>query len=488
MKKFLLSVVAVAATTTVANADKAAFVVQGNNYTGDATQVIEIPTGFTCPNMPLTCDALMMSEFTDTVSSRSSKVRPYVLTGTLQWYNGTVAKLTPANGVTITKITVTCQSSTVDTYANAISSAFTIDSSNKFKQTCTTPFSSEISIAPAKTTRCSIIEIEYTGTPVKMPVISADHKYLLPADKKVTITAEEGAKIYYTTDGSEPTEASTPYTSPFSLSNNAFVRAIAVTSAGTSFAASKPYIVVPAGVEILEYDFTNVDLLSLNDAKGNIKIADSWEADGTGGNKRICFPSAGTMYYATGQTKFTADKDKGTALPRLYVYAGFGNQTQMRIYPNNYASVTVTDDNYYLAGVVNVGSINNAFVVYDSDNLKTFTDTNDDDGTIHYETDMLKCGTACTSTWFPKEGKKLNTMKVKVFMGTTTATKVTQYIDQLYVLIAPKGSSGIENAVVDNSNAPVEYYNLQGVRVANPTAGGIYVKRQGNSATKILVK
>jgi hypothetical protein len=45
---------------------------------------------------------------------------------------------------------------------------------------------------------------------------------------------------------------------------------------------------------------------------------------------------------------------------------------------------------------------------------------------------------------------------------------------------------GIENVAVDE-NAPVEYYNLQGVRVANPQ-GGIYVKRQGNKATKILVK
>ena len=33
--------------------------------------------------------------------------------------------------------------------------------------------------------------------------------------------------------------------------------------------------------------------------------------------------------------------------------------------------------------------------------------------------------------------------------------------------------------------APVEYYNLQGIRVANPVPGQIYIRRQGATATKI---
>jgi hypothetical protein len=48
-------------------------------------------------------------------------------------------------------------------------------------------------------------------------------------------------------------------------------------------------------------------------------------------------------------------------------------------------------------------------------------------------------------------------------------------------------SSSIETAAVDDENTTAEYFNLQGVRVANPT-NGIYVKRQGNKATKVLVK
>ncbi|MDE6542145.1 MAG: C10 family peptidase [Muribaculaceae bacterium] len=48
-------------------------------------------------------------------------------------------------------------------------------------------------------------------------------------------------------------------------------------------------------------------------------------------------------------------------------------------------------------------------------------------------------------------------------------------------------SSGIEDVTVD-TEAPAEYFNLQGVRVANPEAGRIYIVRRGDKATKELVK
>lgn len=51
---------------------------------------------------------------------------------------------------------------------------------------------------------------------------------------------------------------------------------------------------------------------------------------------------------------------------------------------------------------------------------------------------------------------------------------------------AGSGTTGIE-AVANDENAPVEYYNLQGVRVANPE-NGLYIKRQGNKAVKVIVK
>ena len=49
--------------------------------------------------------------------------------------------------------------------------------------------------------------------------------------------------------------------------------------------------------------------------------------------------------------------------------------------------------------------------------------------------------------------------------------------------------SGVDAVAVDNADetGPVEYYNLQGVKVDNPSRG-FYILRQGSKATKILIK
>lgn len=45
---------------------------------------------------------------------------------------------------------------------------------------------------------------------------------------------------------------------------------------------------------------------------------------------------------------------------------------------------------------------------------------------------------------------------------------------------------GVADMIVDTNDAPVEYFNLQGIRVANPAEGQIYIRRQGTQATKVL--
>ncbi len=49
------------------------------------------------------------------------------------------------------------------------------------------------------------------------------------------------------------------------------------------------------------------------------------------------------------------------------------------------------------------------------------------------------------------------------------------------------GSSSAINTVIMDENAPVEYFNLQGVRVAEPAAG-LYIRRQGDNVAKVMVK
>lgn len=73
---------------------------------------------------------------------------------------------------------------------------------------------------------------------------------------------------------------------------------------------------------------------------------------------------------------------------------------------------------------------------------------------------------------------------------TTNYTWYSILLDNVITLdfeIPGLSNSGIEETVVSDENAPVVYYNLQGVRVENPS-NGLYIKRQGNKATKVFVK
>jgi hypothetical protein len=79
-----------------------------------------------------------------------------------------------------------------------------------------------------------------------------------------------------------------------------------------------------------------------------------------------------------------------------------------------------------------------------------------------------------------------------VYQGVKTGEKVGwanyQSLHSGYTPEAYTAPAGIATIGVDaDSNAPVEYFNLQGVRVENPTAG-LYIQRQGSKATKVLVK
>jgi len=49
----------------------------------------------------------------------------------------------------------------------------------------------------------------------------------------------------------------------------------------------------------------------------------------------------------------------------------------------------------------------------------------------------------------------------------------------------PNGVNGVNDITVDN-NAPVEYFNLQGVRVANPE-NGLFIRRQGSKVAKVAL-
>lgn len=73
----------------------------------------------------------------------------------------------------------------------------------------------------------------------KAPVIAGETPF--ESTTEVTITASEGAKIYYTTNGDTPTAESTEYTEAITLDATTTIKAIAVLGGTTSDVASKTF-------------------------------------------------------------------------------------------------------------------------------------------------------------------------------------------------------------------------------------------------------
>jgi M6 family metalloprotease-like protein len=78
------------------------------------------------------------------------------------------------------------------------------------------------------------------------------------------------------------------------------------------------------------------------------------------------------------------------------------------------------------------------------------------------------------------------------FTETLGNTSLPCYIDNVTVIVdADSDASGIETIADDifddNSNAPTEYYDLSGHRVANPSTG-FYIVRRGNKVSKLFVR
>ena len=78
---------------------------------------------------------------------------------------------------------------------------------------------------------------------------------------EVTITcATDDAEIYYTTDGSEPTESSTEYTGAISITEAVTLKAIAVKSGmNDSAVAGASYLVIPTKATCVPGDFVLKD-------------------------------------------------------------------------------------------------------------------------------------------------------------------------------------------------------------------------------------
>lgn len=78
--------------------------------------------------------------------------------------------------------------------------------------------------------------------------------------------------------------------------------------------------------------------------------------------------------------------------------------------------------------------------------------------------------------------------KIQVgFKYTSTDAKAGTWEVDNVVVSGEQGTSAIATVETEDADAPVELFNLQGVRVANPE-NGLYIRRQGNKVEKVVIR
>jgi endonuclease/exonuclease/phosphatase family protein len=307
-----------------------------------------------------------------------------------------------------------------------------------------------------------VIPVSVTGGVVTEvvadPVIAPAAGYV-KAGTEVTITCEtEGAKIYYTTDNVNPTAESTEYTGAFELTASCTVKAIAIKkNCVNSKVVSAKYELLAEGENVATYDFTTSgnaeNLIDNNDVvpeNGNAAT----NKNGLDGVSFINGPI--TLTFATGET---------TSQPRWW--KNTNESTELRAYNNNVITLKANKDGFKLVKVLFSGSVN--------------------------KTVAASIGSYSNGVWeAPQEASQdLESNSIVTLLTLTPAA--TLNVNNIHVIYAEDPdatTSAIDSIIVDDDeDAPVEYFNIQGVRVnADRLVPGLYIVRQGSKASKIIVK
>ena len=281
---------------------------------------------------------------------------------------------------------------------------------------------------------------------VAAPVFNPASGAVEKGTKVAITTATEGAKIYYTIDGSEPTEASAVYSNPIEVNDILTIKAFAAKEGMQASAVVSASYVIKSTAVTSAATFNFTDPAKLTPA---YSLSDAVD-DGTTGNKKIevndvTFTANGISIVNTG----------GSTPARLY-YQTTSEAWSYRVYKTSVLTVSCAANSKLVS------------IVFDPQ-------------TTSYATALSNAKFSVGA--YDKDSKTLSlpdgTTKVDITASATTGFKG--------ITVNYSNASAVSTIEAEDTEAPAVYYNLQGVRVANPE-NGLYIRVQGNKATKVLVK
>lgn len=169
---------------------------------------------------------------------------------------------------------------------------------------------------------------------------------------------------------------------------------------------------------------------------------------------------------------------------KIYFYEGsewltFGAPATTTSGTEGFDVFTIGDKSYSINPVVMTKNHENAFEIADEDGNTIFNSVNDGGVPVACETGGQSFGSYNARPVYNEAGE---VEKVEIYQWYGANNN-----NCLAAMFTVSKTQGVNDVIAaDDEVAPV-YYNLQGVRVANP-ANGLYIKVVGEKASKVLVK
>lgn len=365
-----------------------------------------------------------------------------------------------------------------------------------------------------------------------------------PHNATVAITAETGATIYYTTDGvTEPTDKSksAKYASPLTFTKTTTVKAIAYLNGKNSDVSETT---VKIGVPPASYETTYTFDFSKKDFGANTvyglavhslqnENASSYEEKTSNierkGVKLTITPLSSGNAYRIWETKGATDlRMYSSSMTFSVPEGGFIKSVEFTKSGSDWTAPEINDTETTLSGLKwtaadDVNSVKFTFtaksfikgitVTYDLGKPAPPCIVTETETTIH-----VSCDENCTleykkvvytpkangparansivddaADWTPLDGNTVeieknnedNHGKQFTFRAKDASGAVSD--ETAFAVNAGGTTTGVESVEAEEADAPVEYFNLQGVRVMNPDKG-LFIRRQGNRVEKVMMK
>ena len=179
---------------------------------------------------------------------------------------------------------------------------------------------------------------------------------------EVTMTAADGANIYYTNDGSEPTTSSTPYSTPFTITETTTIKAIAVEDGKENSAVVTATYTKVEALTTIEAIFEDATANSSEHSK--FITFDNWVVTGVkNDNVYVTNGTEGFIIYQSGHGFVVGDKLSGTVECKVLLYNGSAElkgvtASKLTVTKEGEAQVNVLDEGGIAALTgLNTGSI-----------------------------------------------------------------------------------------------------------------------------------